>query len=98
MQDAILYLGNAFCKNNIGPPENPYRYLNLYFIPKKISAYFKEIPRPAITHIHNKTPGPPICVAKVVVAMFPIPTQPPSAVKNIFMGFIPLECFLAFFF
>jgi hypothetical protein len=93
-----LYFGNALCKNNIGPPANPYKYLNLYFRPRKISAYFKAIPRHAIIHIHNRTPGPPICTARAVVAIFPIPTQPPRAVKNIFIGFMPLNLSFIFFF
>jgi hypothetical protein len=56
------------------------------------------MPKIAIIHIHNKTPGPPIFVAKAVVAMLPIPTQPPKAVKNILIGLMPLMSSSEFFF
>src|SRR5690554_7353663 len=46
------------------------------------SLYFVAIPRSADTHIQNKAPGPPQCMAMATPAMFPTPTVAESAVER----------------
>src|SRR5688572_29169448 len=70
----ITYMGPP-C---ISPAESFPRYMTESVLVKKLV----DMPTKAVTHIQNKAPGPPICMAKATPAILPIPTVEASAVDN----------------